>query len=249
MSGSEVRLLSAARLLKSMIRPKIVVIEDEKNIVRVVTYNLEREGYQVSVARDGEEGLDKVQRELPDLVILDLMLPKVDGLEVCRQLKADTRTASLPVIMLTAKTQETDRVVGLELGADDYIPKPFSPRELIARVKAVLRRTKRAELPPVWRCGNLEVDWDRRVAKSKQKTVSLTPKEFDLLKTLIEANGRVLSRDALLEQVWEYTRASEIQSRTVDLHVSQLRQKLGVEGKRILTVTGAGYRFQMPGEE
>lgn len=225
------------------------MVEDEKNIVRVVTYNLEREGYQVSVAKDGEEALERVRRDTPDLVILDLMLPKVDGLEVCRRLRADPKTKHLPIIMLTAKTQEADRVVGLELGADDYVPKPFSPRELVARVKAVLRRARRAELPSVWRCGNLQVDWERRVVRSKQRAVELTPKEFDLLKTLVEANGRVLSREALLEQAWSYNQAMEIQSRTVDLHVSQLRQKLGAEGKRILTVTGAGYRFQMPEEE
>ncbi len=232
-----------------MQRSRILVVEDEKNIAKVAAYNLEKEGYQVSVAKDGEEALEKIRRELPDLVVLDLMLPKVDGLEVCRQLRADPKTAHLPVIMLTAKTQETDRVVGLELGADDYVPKPFSPRELLARVKAVLRRSKRAELYVVWRCGNLEVDWERRVVKLKQKPVTLTPKEFDLLRTLVEKQGRVMSREALLEQVWGYDQAMEIQSRTVDLHVSQLRQKLGTEGKRILTVTGAGYRFQMPDEE
>ena len=227
----------------------ILVVEDEKNILKIVTYNLEREGYQVSVAKDGEEALEKARREMPDLVILDLMLPRVDGLEVCRQLRADTRTARLPIIMLTAKTQEADRVVGLELGADDYIPKPFSPRELVARVKAVLRRATKAELPTVWRCRALSVDWDRRLVKIKQKAVSLTPKEFDLLRALVDVRGRVLSRDTLLERVWGYDQAVEIQSRTVDLHVSQLRQKLGPEGKRILTTTGAGYRFQMPDED
>ncbi|MBI3615824.1 MAG: response regulator transcription factor [Candidatus Omnitrophica bacterium] len=230
-------------------RPRIIVVEDEKSIVRILTYNLEREGYQVSVAKDGEEALEKIRREPPSLVLLDLMLPKIDGLEVCRQIKADPKTAQLPIIMLTAKTQETDRVVGLELGADDYLPKPFSPRELVARVKAVLRRASRSELSGAWRCGVLSVDWERRIVKIKQKSLSLTPKEFDLLKVLVEAGGRVLSRDALLERVWGYDQALEIQSRTVDLHVSQLRQKLGPEGKRILTATGAGYRFQMPDEE
>ncbi len=228
---------------------KILVVEDEKNIVRVVTYNLEREGYQVSVAKDGEEALEKAGRELPDLILLDLMLPKMDGLEVCRQLRAQPKTAQLPIIMLTAKTQESDRIVGLEMGADDYLPKPFSPRELLARVKAVLRRAKRSELPSLWRCAQLEVDWERRLVKLKQKPVTLTPKEFELLRVLVEASGRVLSREILLEKVWGYDQAMEIQSRTVDLHVSQLRQKLGAEGKRVLTVTGAGYRFQMPDEE
>jgi two-component system alkaline phosphatase synthesis response regulator PhoP len=178
------------------------------------------------------------------------MLPKMNGLEVCRQLRADRKTAAIPILMLTAKTQEADRVVGLELGADDYVTKPFSPRELVARVKAILRRASRAsELPESWRCGQLTVDWARRIVKVKAGTVQLTPKEFDLLKALIEAQGRVLSREALLEQVWGYDRSMEIQSRTVDLHISQLRQKIGEEGKRILTATGAGYRFLMPEEK
>jgi len=230
-------------------RQKILLVEDEKNIARVVTYNLEREGYQVITARDGEEGLTKARKELPDLVILDLMLPKLDGLEVCRQLKTDPKSARIPIIMLTAKTQEADRVVGLELGADDYVAKPFSVRELAARVKAVLRRGQSSEAPTLWKGWEIEVDWERRKVKSKKKLVELTPKEFELLKVLVEANGRVLSREMLLEKVWGYDQASEIQSRTVDLHVSQLRQKLGAPGKQILTVTGAGYRFRMPDEE
>ena len=232
-----------------MNRSKILVVEDEKNITKVVAYNLEREGYQVATAKDGEEGLSKARKELPDLVILDLMLPKADGLEVCRQLKTDPKTTRIPIIMLTAKTQETDRVVGLEMGADDYVAKPFSVRELTARVKAVLRRGQFAEIPAVWRGWDLEVDWERRKVKSKRKLVELTPKEYELLKVLVETAGRVLSRELLLEKVWGYTRASEIQSRTVDLHISQLRQKLGTGGKQILTVTGAGYRFRMPDEE
>ncbi len=229
--------------------PKILVVEDAKNIAKVVAYNLEREGYQVSSARDGEEALAKARKELPDLVILDLMLPKVDGLEVCRQLKADPKTARIPIIMLTAKTQEADRVVGLEMGADDYVAKPFSVRELAARVKAVLRRGQSSEAPTLWKGWDMEVDWERRKVKSKKKRVELTPKEFELLRVLVEANGRVLSREMLLEKVWGYPQASEIQSRTVDLHISQLRQKLGAPGKQILTVTGAGYRFRMPDEE
>jgi len=230
-------------------RYKILLVEDEKNIAKVVAYNLEREGYQVAAARDGEEALAKTRKENPDLVILDLMLPKLDGLEVCRQLKGDPKTARIPIIMLTAKTQEADRVVGLELGADDYVAKPFSVRELAARVKAVLRRGQPTEAPVLWKGWDLEVDWERRKVKSKKKLVELTPKEFELLKVLVEASGRVLSRELLLEKVWGYDQASEIQSRTVDLHISQLRQKLGSPGKQILTVTGAGYRFRMPDEE
>ncbi len=229
---------------------KVLIVEDEKNIAKVVAYNLAREGYQTAVAKDGLEALTAARKESPDLVILDLMLPKLDGLEVCRQLKSDPKTARIPIIMLTAKTQEADRVVGLEMGADDYVAKPFSVRELTARVKAVLRRGRSAGVAAaVWKGNDLEVDWERRKVKSKKKPVELTPKEFELLKVLVEANGRVLSRELLLEKVWGYDQASEIQSRTVDLHVSQLRQKLGVPGKQILTVTGAGYRFRMPDED
>ena len=225
------------------------MVEDEKNIAKLVAYNLEKEGFRVSVVKDGQEALESIRENQPHLVLLDLMLPKVDGLEVCRQIRSDRRTALIPVIMLTAKTQETDRIVGLELGADDYIAKPFSPRELVARVRAVLRRTGRSESGPVWSCGSLTVEWEKRIVRVHEKTVRLTRKEFDLLKTLVEAEGRVLSRDQLLEQVWGYDRSMEIQSRTVDIHISQLRQKLGSEGKRILTLTGAGYRFATSDEE
>ncbi|MBI4313711.1 MAG: response regulator transcription factor [Candidatus Omnitrophica bacterium] len=230
-------------------RIKILVVEDEKNIARVVSYNLERAGYQISTAYNGQEALEKIKRDVPQLIILDLMLPKVDGLEVCRQVKANPKTTQIPIIMLTAKTEEADRVVGLELGADDYVTKPFSPRELAARVKAVLRRSQKTAPADVWRCGTLEIDWGRRTVRARKTVIDLTLKEFDLLKTLIESEGRVLSREKLLEQVWGYDQAIEIQSRTVDLHVSQLRHKLGTEGKRILTAAGVGYRFKMPDEE
>lgn len=229
--------------------PKILVVEDEKNIVKVVTYHLQRQGYEVEAAGDGRQALEKIRRDPPDLILLDLMLPEVEGLEVCRQVRADSRTAAIPIIMLTAKTEEADRVVGLELGADDYIAKPFRPRELMARVKAVLRRVDRHLAPAVFRCGQLTVDWERRLLKVGQRPVKLTPKEYALLKALVEAKGRVLSRETLLERVWGYERSVEIQSRTVDIHVSQLRQKLGAEGKRIVTATGAGYRFRLPEEE
>ena len=230
-------------------REKILVVEDEKNIAKLVAYNLEREGYRVQIAKDGEEALERIRKDAPDLVVLDLMLPKIDGLELCRLIRSDRKTAHLPIIMLTAKTQEADRIVGLEMGADDYVPKPFSPRELLARVRAVLRRTERAELPAVWKCGALTVDWEKRTVRLGAKTPKLTPKEFELLKALVDARGRVLSREQLLEQVWGYDQSMEIQSRTVDIHVSQLRQKLAEEGKRLLTVTGAGYRWVAPDEE
>ncbi|PIQ83022.1 MAG: DNA-binding response regulator [Candidatus Omnitrophica bacterium CG11_big_fil_rev_8_21_14_0_20_64_10] len=229
---------------------KILVVEDEKNIVKVVTYALQREGYRVEVAVTGAEALTKVRQGMPDLVLLDLMLPEIDGLEVCRQVRGDARTSGIPIIMLTAKSEEADRVIGLEMGADDYLTKPFSARELTARVKAVLRRAAGAGgAAEVWRCGALTADWGRRLVKLKEKPVKLTPKEFELLRTLAQSGGRVLSREALLERVWGYDRSLEIQTRTVDLHVSQLRQKLGSEGKRLVTATGVGYRFVLPEED
>jgi two-component system alkaline phosphatase synthesis response regulator PhoP len=225
---------------------QILVVEDEKNIAELITYNLERDGHRVKVATDGKKALEVIEREMPDLVILDLMLPKIDGLEVLRQIRSNPKAVLLPVIVLTAKTQEADRVVGLELGADDYVTKPFSMRELLARVKAVLRRSEQKSPQPVWRCGQLYVDWERRVVKVGAKAVEVTPKEFELLRCLVQADGRVCSREALLNKIWGYDRAEEIQTRTVDIHISQLRHKLKSEGQRILTVTGVGYRFDMP---
>lgn len=221
----------------------VLLIEDEKNIAELVRYNLEREGYRVSVAGDGEEGLRMVERHRPDLVLLDLLLPRLDGLEVCRQLKQKTDTRTIPIIILTAKVDETDKVTGLELGADDYMTKPFSPRELVARVRAVLRRWTSVEAPQMLRCGSLEVDWERHQVRVKTQAVSLTAKEIRLLRVLVEASGRVLSREALLDRVWGYDPALEIETRTVDFHISQLRRKLKVEGHRIVTIAGRGYQF------
>ncbi len=221
----------------------IVLIEDEKNIAELVRYNLQREGYRLSLAVNGEEGLRLIEQQRPDLVLLDLLLPRLDGLEVCRCLKQKEDTRAIPIIMLTAKASETDKVTGLELGADDYVTKPFSPRELVARVRAVLRR-RAASLPPKWlRCGALEADWERHQVSVNDHPIKLTSKEFKLLKVLVEAGGRVLSREALLDQVWGYDPSLEIETRTVDFHVSQLRRKLLTEGRRIITVAGSGYQF------
>src|SRR5512135_3856382 len=179
-----------------MSKEKILIVEDEKDIVKMLEYNLQKEGFKTLTARDGEDALKATVRERPDLVLLDLMLPGMDGLEVCKTLKADKKTASIPIIMLTAKSQESDKIVGLELGADDYVTKPFSPRELMARIKAVLRRMKEKDkLPEVLKIGDLTVDFSRIKAAVKDKTVELTAKEFELLKTLIEAKGRGLYRD------------------------------------------------------
>jgi len=176
-------------------------------------------------------------------VLLDLMLPEMDGLEVCRRLRQDPATAPLPIVMLTAKGEEVDRVLGLELGADDYIVKPFSPKEVVARIRAVLRRSRiPAGSTPIV-IGNLVIDVARHVVRVDGAPLVLTPKEFDLLRALAEASGRVLSREFLLDRVWGYTAAREIESRTVDVHVRRVRVKLRDEGRRILTVKGVGYRL------
>ena len=228
-----------------MTKSKILIVDDEKNIVEAVRYNLDKEGFRTVVAYDGAKALEAARRELPDLILLDLMLPEMDGLELCRILKHDPHTRSVPIIMLTVKSGETDKVLGLEMGADDYVTKPFSPRELIARVKAILRRAHAPVPAEVFQIEELRVDWGKHLVLLKGKSVELTSKEFALLKALIEAKGRVLSRDALLDRVWGYERAIEIETRTVDLHVSQLRRKLKSVASRILTIKNAGYRFEL----
>ena len=226
-----------------MAAAKILVVDDEKNIVETVRYNLERAGFRVLTAGDGEAALEQCRKELPDLVVLDVMLPARDGFEVCRTLKQDAATRRIAVLMLTAKTDETDKVVGLELGADDYLTKPFSPRELVARVRAILRRGADTPVEERVELGPLSADWARHTVSVKGKAVNLTAKEFALLQALITAKGRVLSREVLLDRVWGYDRAMELETRTVDLHVSQLRKKLGPASPRLLTVKNAGYRF------
>ena len=226
-----------------MTKAKILIVDDEKNIVEAVKYALEQEGFRTVVAHDGVRGLELAQREAPDLVLLDWMLPELDGLEVCRILKRDDKTRSIPILMLTVKSGETDKVLGLELGADDYVTKPFSPRELVARIKALLRRAQPPPAADVLQLDALKVDWGKHLVSVKGKPVELTPKEFDLLKALVEAKGRVLSRETLLDRVWGYERSIEIETRTVDLHISQLRKKLRPVSRRIVTVKSAGYRL------
>jgi DNA-binding response OmpR family regulator len=226
---------------------RVLIAEDEADIRDLLAFHLEREGYEVAGARTGLEALRLARERRPDLLILDLMLPEMDGLEVCRRLRQEAPTASLPIVMLTAKGDEVDRVVGLEMGADDYIVKPFSPKEVLARVRAVLRRTRLPSGAAALVAGTLSVDPDTHVARLGGAPVPLTPKEFDLLRALLEARGRVLSREYLLDRVWGYSRASEIESRTVDVHVRRLRAKLGPEGARILTVKNVGYRLDPEG--
>jgi len=224
-----------------MTKTRILVIEDEKDIVRLLKYNLEKQGYEVLAAYDGEAGLALARKEKPELILLDLMLPKVDGIEVCRLLRQDSK---VPVIMLTAKKEEVDRILGLELGADDYVTKPFSVRELMARVKAILRRSQpQGKVEEAWRFGDLQVDPERFTVAVKGKAVALSSKEFAFLKILIETKGKALTRDQLLEKVWGYDQSLEIDTRTIDQHIARLRDKLGPEAKRIVTVKNIGYRF------
>jgi DNA-binding response OmpR family regulator len=226
---------------------RVLVAEDEADIRSLLAFHLEREGYDVSLARTGSEALRLARDRPPDLLVLDLMLPGLDGLEVCRHLRREPATATLPIVMLTAKGDEVDRIVGLEVGADDYIVKPFSPKELVARVRAVLRRARAPVGTGALGAGAIVLDPDTHTAALGGAALTLTPKEFDLLRALLEARGRVLSREYLLDRVWGYARASEIESRTVDVHVRRLRAKLGGEGRRVVTVKTVGYRLDPDG--
>jgi DNA-binding response OmpR family regulator len=222
----------------------VLLVEDERDIADLVRYHVEKAGMRFLHAADGGTALRLARAERPDVALLDLTLPGLDGLEVCRQLRRDAATRRLPVIMLTARGEEVDRVVGLELGADDYVVKPFSPRELVARIRAVLRRVEEPESPAAGRStGDLHVDEARHAVTVGGRPVELTAKEFGLLAALMRADGRVLSREQLLDAVWGYANAAEIESRTVDVHVRRLRAKLGSEARRIVTIKAVGYRF------
>ncbi len=225
---------------------RVLIIEDEEHIVELLKFNLENNGYEVIVARDGEEGIEKGKKEMPDLILLDLMLPKIDGIEVCRKLKSYEPTEETPIIMLTAKGGETDKVLGLEIGADDYITKPFSIRELLARVKVVLRRVKRdvsSATTSKLEIDGLLIDIEKHEVYCSEKMVQLTFKEFELLRTLAENRGKVLSRNYLLDEIWGYDYYGE--TRTVDVHVRHLRKKIEEAGiKYIETVRGIGYKMK-----
>lgn len=221
---------------------KILVVDDEPDALELVGFNLKQAGFEVTTADDGSEALKKARETLPDLILLDLMLPEVDGLEVCKALKRDVATASIPVIMLTAKAAEIDRVLGLELGADDYVTKPFSPRELVLRVKNLLKRkTEPADQPEELTFDELTIDIPRHMVLVDRKRIDLTATEFKLLTTLAQRRGRVQSRDQLLQDVWEYDNV--IDTRTVDTHMRRLREKLGAAARFLDTVRGVGYRF------
>jgi phosphate regulon transcriptional regulator PhoB len=222
---------------------EVLVVEDEPDILALIVHHLSKDGFRCRTATDGPEALARLRAALPDLIVLDLMLPGIDGLELTRRLRAEPAWAAVPIIMLTAKADEVDRVVGLEIGADDYIAKPFSPKELLARVRAVLRRARPSEATRVFEGGGIALDPARHRVTVAGVPVDLTPKEFDLLHALMGSAGRVLSREFLLNRVWGYARADEIESRTVDVHVRRLRAKLGDAGGRIATVKAVGYRF------
>ncbi len=220
----------------------VLIVDDEQDVLDMLAFSLQKAGFKAVTACDGAAALQKARDHLPVLIILDLMLPKVDGIEVCKQLKADGKTASIPVIMLTAKAEEVDRIVGLELGADDYVTKPFSPRELVLRIKSIMRRAGgKAKTGEALKVGDLFVDIAKHEARFKGKPVDLTATEFKLLVTLMERRGRVQTRDRLLTDVWGYE--SEMDTRTVDTHVRRLREKLGSAAEYVETVRGVGYRF------
>ena len=221
----------------------VLVIDDEAELIRLLDYNLTRAGYLALGAKDGPAGLALARKHSPDLVILDVMMPGMDGWEVCKALRQDPSTAWVPILMLTSKAEESDRVLGLELGADDYVAKPFGVRELLARVKALLRRSESASAPPeVLRSGKIVVDAGRRAVTAAGKPVALTATEFNLLRALVERPGRVFSREDLVTRA----RGEEatVVDRTIDVHVSSLRRKLGRLGDMIETVRGVGYRLK-----
>ncbi|NLZ38781.1 MAG: response regulator transcription factor [Firmicutes bacterium] len=225
---------------------KILVVDDEKTIVKGLKFALEKENYSVIVAYDGEEALQLFEAEAPDLILLDLMLPEIDGFEVCRRIR---KHSNVPIIMLTARGDDIDKVLGLELGADDYMTKPFNPRELVARVKAILRRSRSQALDPsgmrVIRLQDLEIDLFQHKVRVRDKEVDLTSKEFALLSLMASNPGRVFTREKLLEHVWGYDYYGD--PRTVDVHIRHLREKIEPDPaspQLILTVWGAGYKFR-----
>jgi two-component system phosphate regulon response regulator PhoB len=226
--------------------PRILIVEDEPDITEVLSYNLRQAGFEVSTAGEGEEGLRLAGEKTPDLIVLDLMLPGMDGLELCRLLKQRDPLRRVPVVMLTAKAEEVDRIVGLELGADDYVTKPFSPRELVLRIKAILRRAAarngEGEEEGRIEIGPLTIDVTAYQVAVGERPVELTATEFRLLHTLVRRRGRVQTRDELLEVVWGYQYSGY--GRTVDTHIRRLREKLGEASDWVETVRGVGYRFR-----
>lgn len=226
-----------------MKRQTILVIEDEKNIVELLKYNLEKQGFNILCCQNGQDGLSSALKEKPALILLDLMLPEITGMEICKILRQNYKTHDIPVIMLTAKSDEADIVLGLELGADDYVTKPFSPRQLTARIRAVLRRFEARPETKFIKAGPLEMDTARHIVTIGGNPVDLTFKEYLVLKYLLESQGRVLSRDAILDAVWGYDESLEVEIRVVDKHIGELRKKLQAAAAAIITIKNFGYRF------
>lgn len=225
-----------------MSKSTVLVIDDEADLIELVRYNLEKEGFEALTASDGQSGLQIAQRRKPEVIVLDLMMPGMDGLEVCRRLRTDERTSHIPLVMLTARAAEMDRIVGLEMGADDYVTKPFSPRELVARIKAILRRSTYREAPSkVIRHGELVIDAQRHEVLYHDKSVGLTATEFRILQFMARRPGRVLSRNDILDAAMGED--AYVLDRTIDVHITAIRRKLGAGGRRIETVRGFGYKF------
>jgi len=225
-----------------MAKATILIIEDDRDILEMVEYNLLEDGYEVISALDGRQGFDTAVKKVPDLIILDIMLPVRDGFEVCRMLKADSRTAGIPIIILSAKSQEIDKVTGLELGADDYVTKPFSPRELIARIRAILRRGHSNGTSDKLKVGDIVIDRARHLVLVAEEEISLTRTEFDVLEAMARRAGSVMSRNRILDMVAGDD--TVVCDRTVDAHIKSLRRKLGAARDCIETVRGVGYRFR-----
>lgn len=225
---------------------KILVVDDEEHIRELIKFNLEKNGYGVQCAVDGNEALAYVKNHIPKLILLDLMLPGIDGYDVCKKIRADKNTSNIPIIMITAKGEEIDKILGLELGADDYITKPFSVRELIARVKAILRRVNSKDNGKVYSFGNIFVDFQKHLVLKNGEEIDLTLKEFELLQILMENEGKVMTREILLDKIWGYEYIGE--TRTVDVHIRHLRKKVEEDDKNpryIQTIRGIGYRFNL----
>jgi len=229
----------------NQVAAKILVVEDDEILRHFLRSRLEAQGYRVVTATDGEEALRAVGLEMPDAIILNLVLPELDGLSVCRRLRTDTETARIPILVLSGEGEHIEQILNLDLDADDFMTKPYNEQELFARLKTLLRRTALSPPTRTILAGAIEIDLDRYVVKVGGEEVRFTSKEFELLRILIEAKGRALRREVLLDKVWGYGHSADVESRTIDVHIARLREKLGPDGARILTVRNVGYRFDM----
>ncbi|MGH4051340.1 MAG: response regulator [Clostridium sp.] len=229
-----------------MAEEKILVVDDEEHIQELIKFNLEKSGYKVICTDNGIDAIKIAKEQLPQIMLLDLMLPGMDGLDVCKEIRKDSNMLNMPIIMITAKGEEIDKIIGLELGADDYITKPFSVRELVARIKAILRRSNLTLVENIFKFGNLIIDFGKHEVTKSENKIDLTLKEFELLQILIKNKGRVMTRDFLLDKIWGYEYVGE--TRTVDVHIRHLRQKIEDDDKNpvyIQTIRGIGYRFNL----